>query len=212
LSKRTFDVLFASAAILFLFPWLFPLIAAAIQWTSEGPVLFKQKRRGRNQRPFICYKFRSMIESPAVAEGGKFHPVTVDDPRVTRVGRFLRRTHLDELPQFVNVLRGEMSVVGPRPHPIPLDRELESRIPSYMRRYLVRPGLTGLAQIRGWDEASSLVERQKRVEHDLWYIEHRTFWLDLSIVGLTLWKVLFPPPASRRREGSLDGSPRSSPS
>jgi putative colanic acid biosynthesis UDP-glucose lipid carrier transferase len=209
--KRTFDVLFASAVILFLFPWLFPLIAAAVKWTSEGPVLFKQKRRGRDQRPFLCYKFRSMIEAPAPAPAGKFQPVTADDPRVTRVGRLLRRTRLDELPQFVNVLRGEMSVVGPRPHPLALDRELANRIPSYMGRYRVRPGLTGLAQIRGWDEASSLEERQKRVEHDLWYIEHRTFWLDLSIVGLTVWYVLFLPPASRRQE-SLDRSPTSSPS
>jgi putative colanic acid biosynthesis UDP-glucose lipid carrier transferase len=190
--KRVFDVLFASTVLVGVFPWLFPIIAAAIKLTSRGPVLFKQERWGENGRKIVCYKFRSMVAtSRDVDENGRFQQATRDDPRVTVIGRFLRRTNLDELPQFLNVLKGEMSVVGPRPHPIPLDREFSSVIPNYVLRHSVRPGITGLAQVNGYRGETPAAElMRKRIEHDLWYIENWSFWLDLRIVALTAWQVL----------------------
>ena len=190
--KRTFDAAFSFFVILLFLSWLVPLIALAIKFTSRGPVFFRQERWGRNNKKIICYKFRSMCaESQDVSAGGKYQQATKNDPRITSLGRFLRKTNLDELPQFWNVLRGQMSVVGPRPHPTPLNMESKDIIENYMLRHLVKPGITGWAQINGYrGETKDAKIMQKRVNHDIWYIENWSFWLDVEIIFITVWQML----------------------
>ncbi|MBL7996061.1 undecaprenyl-phosphate glucose phosphotransferase [bacterium] len=190
--KRAFDAGFAIAMIIFILSWLVPLIALIIKLTSRGPVFFKQERWGRNNKKIICYKFRSMIpESQDFDEAGRFMQASKDDPRVTKFGRFMRKTNLDELPQFWNVLRGQMSVVGPRPHATPHNLESKDIIQNYMLRHLVKPGITGWAQVNGFrGEAKDLKLMQERVNHDIWYIENWSFWLDIEIIFLTIWLML----------------------
>ncbi len=185
--KRVFDIVFSSALFLLLFWWLFPFIALGIKLSSKGPVFFKQERWGKNNERIVCYKFRTMVASSTdVDENGKYRQATKDDPRITRIGRFLRETNLDELPQFINVLRGEMSVVGPRPHPTPLNLESKNIIQYYMRRHLVKPGLTGWAQVNGFrGETKDSRMMQKRIEYDIWYIDNWSFLLDLQIIIFT---------------------------
>ncbi|MEI7811685.1 MAG: undecaprenyl-phosphate glucose phosphotransferase [Ignavibacteria bacterium] len=192
LLKRAFDTGFTLLLFILLFWWLWPVIALAIKLTSKGPVYFKQERWGRNNRKFIAIKFRSMSDtSKDVDEKGKYNQATKDDPRITAVGKILRKTNFDELPQFINVLRGDMSVVGPRPHPIPLNMESKDSIKDYMLRHLVKPGITGWAQVNGYrGETKDSCKMQKRVEHDLWYIEHWSFWLDIQIIFLTVWHMI----------------------
>ncbi|MBZ0198570.1 MAG: undecaprenyl-phosphate glucose phosphotransferase [Ignavibacteriaceae bacterium] len=189
LLKRTFDIMFTSILFLLVFSWLWPLIGAVIKIGSPGPVLFKQSRWGRNNKKFITYKFRSMvITSKDIDENGKFQQATKDDPRITGIGRILRKTNLDELPQFWNVLKGEMSIVGPRPHPGTLNIESRKKIKLYMQRHIVKPGITGWAQVNGFrGETGTRDLMQKRVDHDLWYIENWSFWLDINIIFLTVW-------------------------
>lgn len=186
--KRVFDILFSVFAIVFFLSWLFPLIALLIKLTSKGPVLFKQERWGRYNRPIQCYKFRSMIASSRdVDEKGVYQQARRHDPRVTTIGRFLRKTNLDELPQFFNVLAGSMSVVGPRPHPIPLNIASKKEVEHYMMRNWVKPGITGYAQIKGYRGETTLISQmEKRVEADIWYIENWTFWLDIQIIVQTV--------------------------
>ena len=162
-------------------------IALAIKFDSPGRVLFKQKRQGFNNNPFEVWKFRTMhahLEKPDCIV-----QVTKDDPRVTRRGRFLRRTSLDELPQLFNVLRGEMSIVGPRPHAAATKAQghlFEDIVDSYAARHRVNPGITGWAQVNGWrGETNTVEDIQKRVEHDLYYIDNWSIWLDLVIVART---------------------------
>jgi putative colanic acid biosynthesis UDP-glucose lipid carrier transferase len=192
LFKRLFDLAFSLLLLLFVFPWLWPLIAMAIKFSSPGPILFRQERWGRNSKRIRCFKFRTMVkESQDVGENGNYLQASKGDPRITRVGRFLRRTSLDELPQFINVIQGSMSVVGPRPHPTPLNLEAMNAIGQYTLRHLVKPGITGWAQINGFrGETKNLELMKKRVEYDLWYIENWTFWLDIQIVFLTAWRML----------------------
>jgi putative colanic acid biosynthesis UDP-glucose lipid carrier transferase len=183
--KDLFDKLFAAVALLLLAP-LFIVIAIAIKLSSPGPVFFKQRRLGLNGRPFEMYKFRSM---KVHQEHGKVTQATKDDPRITRVGGFLRRTSLDELPQFINVLRGEMSVVGPRPHALQHNEMYKQRLEMYMLRHRVKPGITGWAQVNGFRGETDTDEKMaKRVQFDLHYIEHWSFGMDLKIILWTAFK------------------------
>lgn len=190
--KRAFDAIFSAILFALVFWWLWPLIALAIKISSPGPVFFKQERWGRGNKKIICYKFRSMrADSRDVDDCGKYRQATKDDPRVTKIGKFIRKTNLDELPQFWNVLKGQMSVVGPRPHPTPLNLESKEIIDNYLLRHLVKPGVTGWAQVNGYrGETKDPILMQKRVEHDIWYIENWTFWLDVQIVLLTVWQMI----------------------
>jgi Undecaprenyl-phosphate glucose phosphotransferase len=181
--KRTFDILFSLFVMITIFTWLFPLVALFIKLDSRGPVFFKQQRSGRNYKPFGCYKFRSMTNT-ASKEG--FKQATKDDARITRVGAFIRKTSIDEMPQFFNVLLGQMSVVGPRPHPLKLDDEYKDIIDKYMSRHFVKPGITGLSQIMGYrGETKDSFAMKARVNLDNFYIEHWSFFLDLKIIILT---------------------------
>jgi putative colanic acid biosynthesis UDP-glucose lipid carrier transferase len=183
IQKRFFDVIFSSLVIIFILSWLMPIIAILIRLESEGPVFFKQFRTGKNNRPFLCLKFRSLKVND---EADKIQ-VTKNDARYTRIGKFLRRTNLDELPQFFNVLAGDMSVVGSRPHMLKHTDDYSQLYNDYMRRHSIKPGLTGWAQINGYRGEIEVKEQLiKRVEHDIWYIENWNFWLDVRIVLQTL--------------------------
>lgn len=190
--KRGFDTIVTIIVFLSVFSWLWPIISLLIKVTSPGPIFFKQERWGRNNKKFIAYKFRSMrSDSVDVNREGRYQQAVKDDPRITEIGKFLRKTNLDELPQFLNVLRGEMSLVGPRPHPIPLNLESKGNIKHYMLRHLVKPGITGWAQVNGYrGETKKQGLMEKRVEYDLWYIENWSFWLDLQIMFQTLWNMI----------------------
>ena len=186
LPKFVFDRLFALAALTALAPVML-LIACLIKLTSRGPVFFRQKRKGIDGHEFEIYKFRSMKVHQEMA--GKVTQATKNDARVTPVGRFLRRTSLDELPQFINVLKGEMSVVGPRPHALAHDDIYKDLVKGYMFRYRIKPGITGWAQINGYRGETDQIEKMMgRVKLDLYYMQNWSFWLDIKIVVLTLWK------------------------
>ncbi len=190
--KRSFDLVFSFLLFVLVFSWLWPLLSILIKTTSPGPVFFRQERWGRNNRKFITYKFRSMrADSTDLDANGKFRQVTKNDPRVTRIGKFLRRTNLDELPQFWNVLKGDMSIVGPRPHPTPLNLESKNKVRLYMFRHLVKPGITGWAQVNGFrGETGDISLMQQRIDYDVWYIENWSFMFDMQIVGDTIWKMI----------------------
>jgi len=192
LLKTALDLGLAFILLFSLFIWLWPIIALVIKLDSRGPVLFKQPRQGEWHKVFLCYKFRTMTAGcEQVDAKGRCLQARKDDPRITRVGRLLRRLSLDELPQFLNVLRGEMSVVGPRPHPVPLHQDSQERISHYMARHLVKPGITGWAQIHGFrGETQPLSRMQARINHDLWYIENWSLWLDLEIIFATIIKLI----------------------
>lgn len=184
LLKTTEDRLLAAVAITALAP-LMAVIAAAIKLTSRGPVLFRQRRHGWGGEEIVIYKFRTMREQPK--EAGLVIQAKREDPRVTRVGRFLRRTSLDELPQLINVLQGSMSLVGPRPHACEHNDLYCRQIEGYMLRHNVRPGITGWAQVNGLrGETDTLDKMKQRVKYDLFYIEHWSLWLDLKILVMTL--------------------------
>ncbi len=187
LFKRLFDITFSFLFLLIFGIWLFPLIALCIKLTSKGPVFFNQERWGINGKRIMCYKFRSMFcGSNIIDDNGKFQATTKNDPRVTSVGKVLRKYNLDELPQFFNVLKGEMSVVGPRPHASLQNMEMMEVIQNYMLRHLVKPGITGWAQVNGHrGEAQHPIHMQERVNFDLWYIENWNFWLDWQVVFQT---------------------------
>ena len=158
-----------------------------IKLNSNGPVLFKQKRSGIDNKEFICYKFRSMT----VNRDSDSKQATMNDTRVTRIGKFLRKTSLDEFPQFINVLIGDMSIVGPRPHMVRHTNEYSALIQKYMVRQLVKPGITGAAQVRGFrGETKSLHDMEGRIRLDVWYIENWSFWLDINIIFKTIWNSL----------------------
>lgn len=181
--KRIFDVIFSLVLILFVFSWLFPLIALAIKVDSRGPVFFKQKRTGKDNVDFLCWKFRTMY----VNNDADHKQATKNDCRVTSVGAFLRKTSLDELPQFLNVLQGTMSVVGPRPHMLKHTQEYSRLIKKFMVRHHVKPGITGLAQSKGYrGETRNLIEMKNRVTLDRFYIENWSFILDLKIIIATI--------------------------
>ena len=183
--KRSFDIVFSSCALIGLAP-VFLAIAVAIKLNSKGPVFFRQDRYGLDGKRIGVYKFRSMnvMDNDTVVK-----QATKNDSRITTVGAFLRKTSLDELPQFFNVLKGEMSVVGPRPHAVAHNEEYRKRIDYYMLRHKVRPGITGWAQINGWRGETDTIEKmEKRVEYDLDYIRHWSIWFDIKIIFWTFFK------------------------
>ena len=184
--KRTFDIVFSFIVTVGFFPWLFPLLAILIKLESKGPVFFKQGRPGLDEKEFFCYKFRSMqINKTTEIEASK------NDPRVTKMGRFMRKTSLDEMPQFLNVLLGDMSVVGPRPHLWSQNKAYGNTVKKYMVRHYVKPGITGWAQVNGYrGETKTNEDIIKRVNHDIWYIENWAFLLDLKIIWLTIYNML----------------------
>lgn len=182
--KRGFDIVTSIAALILLSP-LFIIVSTAIKLDSPGPVLFRQTRHGYNNDPIRVLKFRSMT---VMEDGDNFTPVCRRDPRVTRVGRFLRRTNIDELPQLLNVLVGDMSIVGPRPHATAQNDVFAELISSFSRRHNVKPGITGWAQVNGYrGDTDTLEKMQHRVEHDLYYIDNWSFLFDLRIILLTLF-------------------------
>ena len=181
--KRTFDILFSTVILVTIFPILYIVVGIMIKLSSPGPILFKQKRTGLYGQDFRCYKFRTMKVN---AQADSLQAVK-DDPRKTKVGDFLRRTNLDEFPQFINVLRGEMSVVGPRPHMLKHTEQYSALIDKYMVRHLVKPGVTGWAQVTGYrGETKTLEQMEGRVKRDVWYIENWSFFLDLKIIVVTV--------------------------
>lgn len=185
--KRTCDILFSSLVIVLVLSWLIPLIAVLIKIESKGPVFFKQLRSGRNNQPFWCFKFRSMYVNRHSDE----LQATRGDARVTRLGQILRRTSLDELPQFFNVLAGDMSIVGPRPHMLKHTEKYSAIISEYMVRQFLKPGITGWAQVHGYrGETKDTAQMEKRVEHDIWYMENWNPLLDLKIVFSTVINIL----------------------
>jgi len=187
LFKRASDLVLASLILVLVSPLLLA-IAIGVKLSSPGPVLFKQRRYGLDGREIVVYKFRSMY---ALEEGNVVRQATRNDPRVTRFGAFLRRYSLDELPQFINVLQGRMSVVGPRPHAVAHNEMYRKLIKSYMIRHKVKPGVTGWAQVNGLrGETDSLEKMQARLECDLAYLRHWSLRLDLQIVLKTIYVVL----------------------
>ncbi len=183
--KRIFDICFSFVALIFI-SWILVIIAIAIKISSPGPIIFKQRRFGLKGEEIVVWKFRSM----SVSEDGKnVQQAKKNDPRVTKLGAFLRRTSLDELPQFINVLQGRMSVVGPRPHAVSHNEFYRGQIRGYMLRHKVKPGITGLAQIKGFrGETDTLDKMENRVNCDLEYIRNWSLWLDSKIIFLTFFK------------------------
>ncbi len=183
--KRMFDFSFALLVILLLSP-IYLLICISIYLDSKGSILYTPDRKGEAGKTFKCFKFRTMSACDNPHNGTR--STTVNDPRITRIGRLLRKTDLDELPQFFNVLKGEMSVIGPRPHRSYLQDDFRKSVKDYMVRGYVKPGITGWAQVNGWRGPTVTDEQKKeRIRHDLWYIENWSFWLDIQIVFLTLF-------------------------
>ena len=181
--KRVFDVVVASIVTVSILIWLIPLLGLLIKLSSSGPVLFIQLRTGRHGRVFPCLKFRTMAHNT----NAEFKQATRDDNRVTRIGRILRRTNLDEMPQFLNVLAGQMSIVGPRPHAIQHDAQYWHSLPGYKERYIVKPGITGLAQVRGArGETRETYKMKVRVQYDSLYIRRQSTRLDAKIC---LWTI-----------------------
>jgi putative colanic acid biosynthesis UDP-glucose lipid carrier transferase len=181
--KRTFDIFFSLFLIVFVFTWLFPLFIIIIKTSSPGPAFFVQKRSGRRNEVFFCYKFRSMN----INDEADSVQATLNDKRITKIGRFLRKTNLDELPQFFNVFKGQMSVVGPRPHMLKHTEEYSKVIDKFMVRHLVKPGITGWAQVSGYRGATQDLRKMlKRIRYDVWYIENWSLLLDIRIIFMTV--------------------------
>jgi putative colanic acid biosynthesis UDP-glucose lipid carrier transferase len=183
LLKKAFDIVFSLGVILLIFPWLFPIIMILIKIESPGPVFFKQERSGRDNESFFCWKFRSMRVNKQAdkLQAGK------GDERITRFGAFIRKTSIDELPQFFNVFLGDMSVVGPRPHMVNHTKQYTDLIGNYLVRQYTKPGITGWAQVNGYrGETRELIDMQNRVEYDIWYIENWSILLDIKIIIKTV--------------------------
>lgn len=180
--KRTFDLVFSTIFILLIFSWLVPIIGILIKLESKGPVFFKQPRHGKDNKNFLCWKFRTMTYQKNAA----FRQAQKNDNRITKVGAILRKTSIDELPQFINVFLGDMSVVGPRPHPIALNEEFQPKIDRFWQRHAVKPGITGLAQAKGFrGETAELSDMSGRVKLDRFYVKNWSLILDLKIILLT---------------------------
>ncbi len=184
--KRLFDIFFSFLVCLFILSWLIPILWVLIKIESKGPAIFSQKREGLDGREFICYKFRSMKIN---AMSDKVHAVE-NDIRVTKIGSFIRKTSIDELPQFLNVIKGDMSVVGPRPHIPSLSSEYQKDVDDYFKRHAVKPGITGLAQVSGYrGEIKKRSDIKNRVRLDIFYIENWSFLLDVKIILMTVFNV-----------------------
>lgn len=188
LLKRCFDITFSTIFILTILSWMMPIMALLIKLGSRGPVLFRQKRVGLGGHSFTCYKFRTMLVNP----DADIKQATENDERITRLGNFLRRSNIDEFPQFFNVLAGSMSIVGPRPHMYTDCYQFSLLQTGYKFRNMVRPGLTGLAQVKGYHGPSPTAQSVRlRYQCDQFYIRHLSFWLDLEIIGRTMGQRLY---------------------
>ena len=193
-TKRLIDILFSLFIIILFLSWLIPLIVIFSKIFSRGTVFFVQKSIGMKNKAFNFYKFRTLITS-ANSENQSFSPVIAGDSRITKIGSILRRTNLDELPQFFNILKGDMSIVGPRPHFLPYNEVYSEIVDEIKLRSRVRPGLTGWAQVHGLrGDSTDPVENErrtrKRIEYDIWYIENWSIWLDIQIIILTIWQMI----------------------
>lgn len=185
--KRTFDLIFSLIVIVAILSWLTPILAILIRMESKGPTFFKQKRNGLNYKEFYCYKFRSM----RLNEISDLYQVSKNDPRITRIGRIIRKTSIDELPQFINVLMGDMSVVGPRPHMVSHTEMYARRIDKFMVRHFIKPGITGLAQTKGFrGEVETDKDIIYRVKYDIFYLENWSLLLDIKIVLYTIYNAI----------------------
>ena len=184
--KRVFDMIVSSLVIIFILSWMIPLLGILIWLESRGSVFFIQKRSGKDNNTFACIKFRSMkLNSEADTR-----QANRNDDRLTRIGRFLRKTNLDEFPQFINVLKGEMSVVGPRPHMLRHTEDYSKLMDQYMVRQFLKPGVTGWAQVNGFrGEIKNKEQLRGRVEHDIWYMENWSIWLDIRIMAKTVYRM-----------------------
>jgi putative colanic acid biosynthesis UDP-glucose lipid carrier transferase len=186
LKKRFFDIVVSLLVIIFVLSWLIPLLALLIYIESPGPVFFRQLRSGRNNKAFSCLKLRSM----KINNDANLKQASKNDNRVTRLGRFMRKTSLDEFPQFFNVLKGDMSLVGPRPHMLKHTDDYSQLLDQYMVRHFAKPGITGWAQVNGYrGETRELEQMKGRVEHDIWYLENWNIWLDVKILMLTAYNM-----------------------
>ncbi len=187
IKKRVLDLLVSVPVTIFILSWLIPLMALLIKLTSRGPVFFKQIRNGRNNRPFVCYKFRSMYINP----DADAKQAQRNDARITPLGRFIRKTSLDEFPQFINVLIGNMSLVGPRPHMLKHTTQYSQVVENFMVRHFVKPGITGWAQVNGYrGEITEMAQLENRVFLDLYYLENWSIWLDIRILFMTVYGVV----------------------
>jgi len=185
--KRLYDVVVSSLVIVFILSWLIPIVGLLIWIESRGPVFFVQMRSGKDNKSFGCIKFRSM----KMNKESNLTQATKDDPRITKLGGFLRRTSLDEFPQFLNVFMGQMSIVGPRPHMLKHTNDFSARINKYMVRHFMKPGITGWAQVNGFrGETRTIWDIEGRVEYDIWYMENWSLWLDTRIVFMTFYKLI----------------------
>lgn len=186
--KRSFDIVFSLLVIIFIMSWLVPLVGLLIKLESDGPIFFEQERNGFNNRVFNCLKFRSMTPN----DYADHLQAKKGDPRITRIGAFLRSTSLDEMPQFFNVLMGDMSIVGPRPHTVPMNREFKSHIEKYNSRHMIKPGITGLAQVKGFrGEIENPFQIRSRFRFDYFYIKNWSIWLDLKICVQTCHELIY---------------------
>jgi len=186
LFKRLIDLFISVFSLVILFP-LIMMIAVLIKLESRGPIFFKQERVGENGRVFVLYKFRSM-QDDAEKETGPVWAEDMDD-RMTRIGSFVRKTRIDEIPQLFNVLKGDMSIVGPRPERPFFVEQLAKKIPFYVKRHSVKPGVTGWAQVR-YSYGASLEDAKEKLQYDLFYIKHMSFWLDMGVIADTFKVVL----------------------
>ncbi len=186
IKKRALDIVVSFLVLVFILSWLTPLLGLLILLESKGPVFFSQLRTGKNKKPFYCYKFRSM----RINKDADVKQATSSDNRVTKIGRFIRRTSLDEFPQFLNVFKGNMSLVGPRPHMLKHTNDYSKVVDEYMIRQFLKPGITGWAQVNGYrGEITNPEQIQMRVNKDLWYLENWTLWLDIQILFLTVYQI-----------------------
>ncbi len=184
--KRVFDIFFSSCIIVCVLSWLTPIIGLLIKFESKGNVFFKQKRNGINYEPFYCYKFRSMRPN----DMADIKQVSENDNRITKIGKIIRKTSIDELPQFINVFKGEMSVVGPRPHMVNENERFLKKIDKFMGRHYIKPGITGLAQVKGYrGEVKTDEDIINRLKYDLFYIENWSLWLDIKIILFTIFNI-----------------------
>jgi putative colanic acid biosynthesis UDP-glucose lipid carrier transferase len=186
--KRGFDIFVSLLVVTFILSWLLPILAILIKLDSRGPVFFIQKRVGAFGKIFYCFKLRTMV----VNEQANIEQAQTNDPRITRFGKFLRLSCLDELPQFLNVLIGDMSIVGPRPHMIKDCKEFSKLVKQYNTRNLVKPGITGMAQVKGYrGKTRDFFDVAHRYKWDMFYVKNRSFYLDMRIMGLTIASTLY---------------------
>lgn len=187
IKKRALDITISFLVVVLILSWLIPILGLLIFLESRGPIFFKQLRTGKDKKPFYCIKFRSM----RINKDADLKQATQNDMRITKIGRFIRKTSLDEVPQFINVLIGEMSLIGPRPHMLKHTSDYSQVVDEYMVRQFIKPGITGWAQINGYrGEITNPEQIQMRVDKDLWYLENWTLWLDIQILFMTIYYVL----------------------